>query len=404
VGDEINLDVPSGTITMKILELKWAPPQYDRILLEKVKVDYEIVLHDPDPPTLIVTGGLSDYDEPLQVFFKGTKVYDLQHPQVSVQNPYEYTYIVEYWNDTNNNSDIDGGDKWEKETEPRFYDITTSDSEFDLIVQDLPVGLYRVRIVGTDYWSNNFYVIFNPFDSGLSAEYLYKYWMDEESGYRDCSGIGLTGIPYIICKIMFTLKPDRTPTNIRNHDGEMLMIMASNWREHHINIINEEEYIIEEFNRFLLNRMTRAADLTPTPSPVPPEDIIKYVNDIKSTSSDPPIGDCDCFAVFLVALGRTSGIPSRMVFANGDDRVEGPGEWGHGWAEMYYNGEWHVWDSYNRLTACGGPYGSNYSGYANCLLRESPTLIRLNFIVDEHNFDRSSDYGVTLPEAIISSI
>jgi PKD repeat protein len=42
VGDEINLDVPSGTITMKILELKWAPPQYDRILLEKVKVDYEI--------------------------------------------------------------------------------------------------------------------------------------------------------------------------------------------------------------------------------------------------------------------------------------------------------------------------------------------------------------------------
>ncbi len=403
VGDEINLDVPSGTITMKILELKWSR-WYDRILLEKVKVDYEVVLQDPDPPNLIVTGDLPYYDEPLQVFFKGTKVYDLQHPQVCVQNPYEYTYIVEYWNDTNNNYDIDRGDKWEKETKPRFYDITTSDSEFDLIVQDLPVSLYRVRIEGTDYWSNNFYVILNPFDSGLSAEYLYKYWMDEESGWRDCSGIGLTGIPYIICKIMYTLKPHRTPTNIRNHDGEMLMIMASNWREHHVNIINEEEYIIEEFNTFLLNSMTRTDDLTPIPSPIPPEDINEYVNDIKSTSSDPPIGDCDCFAVFLVALGRTSGIPSRYIYGNGDDRVEGPGKWGHGWAEMYYNGEWHVWDPYNRLSVCGGPYGSNYSGYANCLLRESPTLIRLNFIVDEHNFDRSSDYGVTLPEAIISSL
>jgi hypothetical protein len=405
-GDEINLDVPSGSITMKILELKWAPPQYDRIFLEKVEVDYEIVLQDP--PNLIVTGGLPYYAEPLQVFLSGSEVHGLQQPQVSVQNPDEYTYIVEYWNDTNNDLVIDGGDKWEKE--PTFNDITNSDPEFDLLFQDLPIGLYRVKIDGTDYMSNNFYVILNPFDTLSSLpfekriEYEANYWVAEESGYRDCSGIGLTGIPYIICKIMFTLKPHSIPTNIRNHDGEMLMIMASNWREHHINIINEEEYIIEEFNTFLLNSMTRAGDLTPTPSPEPPEDIIEYVNAIKSSSSDPPIGDCDCFAVFLVALGRTSGIPSRMVFANGDDRVEGPGKWGHGWAEMYYNGEWHVWDPYNRLSVCGGPYRSNYIGYANCLLRESTSLTKLNFIVDEHNFDRSPDYGITLPEAIISSI
>ena len=363
--------------------------------LDSLQFDYKI---DSNVPNLIVTGDLPYYDEPLQVFFKGTDVYDgLQQPQVSVQNPGEYTYIVEYWNDTNNNLVIDEGDQWEKE--PTFEDTTTSESEFDLLLQDFPIGLYRVKIDGTDYVSNNFFVIFNPLNSRLSPEY--KYWMDEESGYRDCSGMGLTGIPYIICKIMFTLKPDRIPTNIRNHDGEMLMIMASNWREHHINIINEEEYIIEEFNTFLLNSMTMAADLTPTPSPVPPEDIIEYVNDIKS--GYPPIGDCDCFAVFLVALGRTSGIPSRMVFANGDHRFKGPGKWGHGWVEMYYNGEWHVWDPYNRLSACGS-YGSNYTGYANCLLRESTNLTKLNFIVDEHNLDRSPDYGVTLPEAIISSI
>nr|QNO50753.1 hypothetical protein HAICDJOK_00013 [Methanosarcinales archaeon ANME-1 ERB6] len=45
VGDEINLDVPSGTITMKILELKWAR-WYDRILLEMIKVEYEIDMHE----------------------------------------------------------------------------------------------------------------------------------------------------------------------------------------------------------------------------------------------------------------------------------------------------------------------------------------------------------------------
>ncbi|RKY47555.1 MAG: hypothetical protein DRP88_04210 [Candidatus Neomarinimicrobiota bacterium] len=40
-GDEINLDVPSGSITMKILELKWSLLN-DRLFLERVKVDYEI--------------------------------------------------------------------------------------------------------------------------------------------------------------------------------------------------------------------------------------------------------------------------------------------------------------------------------------------------------------------------
>jgi PKD repeat protein len=40
VGDEINLDVPSGSITLKILELKWSPKNAD--WLEMVKVDYEI--------------------------------------------------------------------------------------------------------------------------------------------------------------------------------------------------------------------------------------------------------------------------------------------------------------------------------------------------------------------------
>jgi hypothetical protein len=53
VGDEINLDVASGTITMKILELKWSR-WYDRILLEKVKVDYEIILEGSEANILPV--------------------------------------------------------------------------------------------------------------------------------------------------------------------------------------------------------------------------------------------------------------------------------------------------------------------------------------------------------------
>ncbi|KAF5437988.1 Transglutaminase-like enzyme, putative cysteine protease, partial [Candidatus Methanophagaceae archaeon] len=331
VGDEIHLDVPSGTITMKILELKWAPPQYDRILLEKVKVDYEIVLHDP--PNLIVTGGLPYYDEPLQVFLKGSEVYDRQQPLVSVQNPYEYTYIVEYWNDTNNNYDIDGGDRWEKES--TFNDKTTSDSEFDLKVQDLPVGLYRVRIEGTDYWSNNFYVILNPFDSfsGLPIEtrrnYRDHYWLADIGGNHGCAK--LVGIPYWICRAF----PNRFgATKLRNHEHDMLLTVASIWKEHK-HPVNEEVYMIEQFNTFLAAHMDRLKGT------LPPSDIIEYIQKIKS-GGDSPIGDCDGFAVFLVALARTSGIPARCVYGHGGDGTVNGG--GHVWVEAFYDGEWHVWD------------------------------------------------------------
>jgi len=40
-------------------------------------------------PDISITGGLRDYKEPLQVFFKDSEVH------VTVQNPAEYTYIVE---------------------------------------------------------------------------------------------------------------------------------------------------------------------------------------------------------------------------------------------------------------------------------------------------------------------
>ena len=52
VGDEINLDVTSGSITLTILELKWSPKHAD--WLEMVKVDYEIILEGCEPIILPV--------------------------------------------------------------------------------------------------------------------------------------------------------------------------------------------------------------------------------------------------------------------------------------------------------------------------------------------------------------
>ena len=150
--------------------------------LDSLQFDYKI---DSSVPHLTVTGGLPYYEKPLQVFLSGSEDHGLQHPQVTIQNPIEYMYIVEWWCDINNNLVIDEGE-WIKES--AFEDKTTSESEFDLSVHNFPIGLFRVKIDGTDYVSNNFYVIFNPFDSlselpfETRIEYLANYWVDEYTG------------------------------------------------------------------------------------------------------------------------------------------------------------------------------------------------------------------------------
>ena len=76
------------------------------------------------------------------------------------------------------------------------------------------------------------------------------------------------------------------------------------------------------------------------------------------------------------------------------------GNWVHGWVEAFYNGGWQVWDPYNSQLACGR-YGTNYTGYHNCLILNSE-LNQLNFVHDEYHVNRGPDYGT--PSVSVSGI
>ena len=67
--------------------------------------------------------------------------------------------------------------EWQRLPADIISTTTKSDSEFDIPLPDLmPLGLYRVTIEGTDYVSNDFFVIFNPLNCGLTDEEIDKYF------------------------------------------------------------------------------------------------------------------------------------------------------------------------------------------------------------------------------------
>jgi hypothetical protein len=367
VGDEINLDVPSGTITMKILELKWAPPQYDRILLEKVKVDYEIVPHDPDHPNLIVTGGLRDYKEPLQVFFQGSEVH------VSVQNPYAYTYIVEYWEDDlldkKNRLVIDEGDEWI--TEETFEAKTTSESEFDLILEDLPIGLYRVRIEGTNYWSNNFYVIFDV-ENSVHDENIENII----ENYLTKSYTAAWGADFIFYNYR---KKCLVEVSTSHYDEKLLLTMASISGKGKDDRPFTEDTAISKFARNVRIFMA----FTSVDKKKPPKDIIEYIEIIKSGKDS--VGDCDGYSTFLVALARSSGIPARLISGFGDINWFSF-DWKHAWTEVYNHGNWQVWDCHSSEKP-DNPYAS-YKEYI-----EKAGVGQVYDVFDERDVNRCPDYG-----------
>jgi len=327
---------------------------YEQILL----TDSDHYVKEIEKPNIIVTGGLPYYEEPLQVFFKDSEVH------VTVQNPDEYTYIVEYWEDDlldkNNRLVIDEREWIKEET---FKAKTTSESEFYLILEELPIGLYRVRIEGTDYWSNNFYVIFNVKNSVHDETIIENYW---NNIYTKSWGAGFNFLGYYK-KPLFIVSTS-------HYDEELLLTMASISGEGKDVRPFTEDIAISKFATWVGIFMDAKI-----PSD-PPNDIINYIEIIKSGNN--PVGDCDGHSIFLLALARSSGIPARLINGFGD--INGKSfEWKHAWTEVYNHGNWQVWD----CLYVSEPYFS-YEKYikardVNCVYD----------IFDERAVDRCPDYG-----------
>ena len=375
-GDSFELEVPSGKINLKILQFVWDELDY----LDKIRVEYKMT--SAPKPKLTITGGYSDYKPPLQVFFQGSEVH------VSVQNPREYTYVVEYWDDTNDNLEVDDNE-WQRLPDDIISTTTTSDSEFDIPLPDLmPLGLYRVKIEGTDYVSNDFFVIFNPLNCGLTDEEIDKYCWSEVTGGAPCARykLNIIDLPkYIRCRIWTGLLNSLglTPieTNLRNNERDMLLIMASNWDNYqHFVTVPQQGSILDNHKAFLHEHMKSSLGA------LPPSDIREYINAIKG--NDPIPGDCDCYATFLVGLARTSGIPARLILGAGKDKEGDDGD--HAWIEAYYNGGWQVWDPFNEII----DYANDYKGYLRYYISVSE-IINFYIVVDEDYVDRSTDYGVS---------
>ncbi|KAF5417125.1 MAG: hypothetical protein C5S38_02155 [Candidatus Methanophagaceae archaeon] len=265
--------------------------------------------------------------------------------------------------DKKNRLVIDEGDEWIKEE--TFEAKTTSESEFDLPLSKLAIGLYRVRIEGTDYWSNNFYVIFNATNCRLSENQIEKYWM---CTYTTSWSTGPGLWPGTINKEGHNIWTSHT-------DKELLLTMSSISS----NVRNDRPYTediaINNFAWYVSDSInySRGTDS--------PDDIKKFIEDIKSGNK--PDGDCDEYAAFLVALARSSGIPARLIIGVGN--VNGRSfDWNHAWTEVYYHRNWKVWDS----TTDEGSFDS-YQLYINT--RKS--LNSLYDVFDERDVDRCLDYG-----------
>jgi hypothetical protein len=257
---------------------------------------------------------------------------------------------------------IDEGDEWIKEE--TFEAKTTSESEFDLILEDLPIGLYRVKIDGTGYVSNNFYVIFNVKNSVHDENIIENYLTNI---YTTAWGADFIWV--------FYRKKPLVKVSTSHYDEELLLTMASISGKGKDDRPFTEDTAISKFARNVRIFMDfKSVDKNP------PKDIIEYIEIIKSGNN--PVGDCDCYSTFLVALARSSGIPARLISGFGDINDDSF-DWHHAWTEIYNHGNWQVWDCHS----CNKPYAS-YNEYI-----KNAGVERVYDVFDERDVDRCPDYG-----------
>jgi hypothetical protein len=263
----------------------------------------------------------------------------------------EHTFNLEWWEDSNKNLFIDESDKWIKKGQISITDL--------LLPEDIPIGLYRLRVEGTDYVSNHFWVIFNATDSGLSEEDIQNYWKDNITGVR--KGI------------------DKKEVRTSHHSIELMIGMAS------ISSIGypiHEEEAIKEFQSWI------KAKTKEQPGVVPPSDIIEYINQIKEEGKEPP-ADCDGRSSFLVSLARAAGIPAREIKGFGT-AYPLQLSWSHCWVEAFYEGSWQIWDP----TAVAKPlgFGTDYTGFIE-YHKKNRGLIHLLYANDELEKGRGDYWG-----------
>jgi hypothetical protein len=302
-------------------------------------------------PDIYVYGGIEDY-KPLKVFYRGSKIY------VDWQNPSgrEYTFQFLWWIDLNDNLKVDEEDFWKP-----VYSFSQSSSEFyQVIPEDIPIGLYKLSIDEVKYESNLFFVIFKP-STELPESDTKNYLKAGETGCR----VGQRGC--------FKVKT--------SHYSEDVMITMASASLHGRYVPQDEEKALEAFMYWIHIHTTKPED-----NVNPPSDIIEYIHKIRS--GEKPYADCDGMSGFLIALARASGIPAREITGRGIDD-EGK-SWAHAWVEAYYKGLWMVWDPAKNLQ-----YKNDYKGYVEELKKGD--LKELWEVWDELNVDRRTDYGVKIP-------
>ena len=144
-----------------------------------------------------------------------------------------------------------------------------------------------------------------------------------------------------------------------------------------------EHYTLVNFKSWLRNHLKYIKGVEP------PDDIMSYVNEIKSGYI--PDGDCDCLSSFLLSLARAAGMPAREI-TGGAVIAKGNGFWKHSWVEAYYESGWQIWDP-----AWDMYYMTDYTGFIDYHVEEGDltSLFILWFCNDELGKDRFDYWGLS---------
>lgn len=302
---------------------------------------------------------------PLDVFFRGSKI----PVKLQNMNTQGYTFVGEQWEDKNGNLSIEANEFKEVSD---FSKTTDKDKFIMEIPEYVPIGLYRLKIEGTNYVSNNFWVIFDPTTSGISE----KYWKDEVTGKRQ---------DHFFKKEVMT----------SHHKRELMLCMAAISARGGVVPIREEQ-ATKKFQAWISKH-------TQKEKAEPPPDIIDYVHQIKSEIGKPnpdwPDADCDCLSPFLVALARTSGIPAREIHGFGFVKPFTGWSWSHAWVEVFYEGNWQVLDPTFHLSE----FGTEYMEFIDWH-KSNSDLWKLWTVDDELDVARGYDYKGAKPEIAIAAI
>jgi hypothetical protein len=183
----------------------------------------------------------------------------------------------------------------------------------------------------------------------------------------------------------------KTEVKTSHHKEELMICMASALYSRKLTA-DTEYNVLTNFHEWFYSHLNNKKDSNPKP----PNDIMSYVNRIKS--GEEPDANCDGFAAFGVSLARAAGIPARVV--------QGYGFWWphpHCWVEPYYSGTWQIWDPAFRMIRerMISQTDSQYLRYANHMKEEHELWFFL-FVSDELGKDRLSDYsGKSKPQTMI---